>query len=132
MKENFLCPRCRAYLNVGEHIILSADTAHQDSGIILLDPTIGNYKVTTNSEFKIKEGEKYEFYCPVCQEKLSSNIHDNLSHIILLAEDGKEYQVLFSKIAGEKSTYKIIGETVDIHGDQNSNYIDFINLSTMK
>ena len=132
MKENFLCPRCKAYLNVGKHIILCADTPHGDAGIILLDSTIGNYTVSTNKEFGIVEGEKYEFFCPVCQEKLSSDIHDNLSKIILLDKNGKEFEVLFSKIAGEKSTYKIVGNTVDIHGDQNSNYIDFVNLGLVK
>ncbi|MDA3781499.1 MAG: hypothetical protein PF487_14925 [Bacteroidales bacterium] len=132
MTQNFLCPKCKAFLNVGKHIILSASTQDKDAGIILLDPTIGNYTVSTNKEFAIKKGEKYEFFCPVCQEKLSSDVHDNLSKIILLDKKGTEFEVLFSKIAGEKSTYKIIGDSVDIHGDQNSNYIDFVNLSLVK
>ncbi len=132
MTDSFLCPRCKGYLNVGKYVILCADTAYGDAGIILLDPTIGNYTVTTNSEFSITKGEKYEFFCPICQEKLSSDIHDNLSKILLLDKDGKQFKVLFSKIAGEKSTYKIIGDAVSIHGDQNSNYIDFINLGLVK
>jgi hypothetical protein len=47
-------------------------------------------------------------------------------------DKGNEYQILFSKIAGEKSTYKIIGESVEIFGEHHSNYIDFINLSHIK
>ncbi|MCK5029365.1 MAG: hypothetical protein KAR57_07015 [Bacteroidales bacterium] len=132
MKKNFICPRCKGYLNVGEYIILSAETKRGDAGLILFSPEIGNYTTEKNPSFLTKEGEKYEFFCPLCQKKLAADIHDNLSHIIMIDEDKKEYQILFSKIAGEKSTYKIIGESVEIYGDHHSNYIDFINLSRNK
>lgn len=132
MKKNFLCPRCKAYLNVGQHIILAAKTNEGDAGLILLSPEIGNYKTETNSEFIIKSGEKYDFFCPICHQKLASDIHDNLSHIIMTDEKNKEFKILFSKIAGEKSTYKIIGESVEIFGDHNSAYVDFLNLSSTK
>lgn len=132
MKKNFVCPRCKGYLNVGQYIILAADTHHGDAGLILFSPEIGNYSTETNPEFIIKDGEKYDFFCPICQKKLATDIHGNLSHIIMIDEENKKYEILFSKIAGEKSTYKIIGESVEVFGDHNSNYIDFINLSSMK
>jgi|SRR6056297_261578 len=132
MKNDFICPHCQGYLNVGEYIILSAETSHNDSGLVLMNPELGNYTVTQNKNFKIHEGEKYDFYCPICHEKLAADIHDNLSHIIMKDEKGNDYQILFSKIAGEKSTYKIIGESIEIFGDHHSNYIDFINLSHIK
>ena len=50
----------------------------------------------------------------------------------MIDENKKEYEILFSKIAGEKSTYKIVGESLEIFGDHHSNYIDFINLSHFK
>ena len=132
MKKNFLCPRCKGYLNVGQNIILAADTKHGDAGLILFNSEVGNYSTETNPDFIIKDGEKYNFFCPICQKKLATDIHDNLSHIIMVDEDNKKYEILFSKIAGEKSTYKIIGESVEIFGDHHSNYIDFINLSSTK
>lgn len=132
MKKNFLCPRCKAYLNVGQHIILAAELKNGTAGVILLNPEIGNYITETNSKFNVKDGEKCDFFCPVCHQKLASDIHDNLSRIIMTDEKNREFEILFSKIAGEKSTYKIIGESVEIFGDHHSNYIDFINLSTTK
>jgi len=132
MKNDFICPHCKSYLNVGEYIILSAETNHNDSGLILMNPELGNYSVIKNENFKISEGEKYDFFCPVCHEKLAADIHDNLSHILMIDEKGHEYEILFSRIAGEKGTYKIIGESVEIFGDHHSNYIDFINLSHIK
>ncbi|HSH50759.1 MAG TPA: hypothetical protein VK982_03450 [Bacteroidales bacterium] len=132
MKNDFICPHCQGYLNVGEYIILSAETSHNDSGLVLMNRELGNYSVIQNKNFKFREGEKYDFYCPICHEKLAAEIHDNLSHIIMRDEKGNDYEILFSKIAGEKSTYKIIGESVEIFGNHHSNYIDFINLSHIK
>ena len=132
MKQNFICPRCNGYLNVGDHIILAAESKKGKPGLILFSPELGNYTTIKNPEFKTTEGEKYEFYCPLCKQKLAADIHDNLSHIIMIDEDKNKYQILFSKIAGEKSTYKIIGESAEIYGDHHSNYIDFINLSHTK
>ena len=132
MKQNFICPRCKGYLNVGEYIILSAETNRGDAGLILFSQEIGNYTTKKNDAFLTKEGEKYDFFCPLCQKKLAADVHDNLSHIIMIDENKKEYEILFSKIAGEKSTYKIVGESLEIFGDHHSNYIDFINLSHFK
>jgi uncharacterized protein YbaR (Trm112 family) len=131
MKQNFICPRCKGFLNVGNQIILSAENKN-NTGLVLFSPELGNYTTQKNPNFETLEGEKYEFFCPLCKKKLAADIHDNLSHIIMIDEEKNEYQILFSKIAGEKSTYKIIGESTEIYGDHHSNYIDFINLSYTK
>ncbi|MFC2151306.1 hypothetical protein ACFLSE_02160 [Bacteroidota bacterium] len=132
MKQNFICPRCKGYLNVADHVILSAESKNGNTGLILFSAELGNYTTEKNPGFQTKEGEKYEFFCPLCQEKLAADIHDNLSHVLMIDDDKNEYQILFSKIAGEKSTYKIVGESTEIYGDHHSNYIDFINLSHFK
>lgn len=130
--KNFICPRCKGFLNVGRHIILTADASKGNSGIVLFSPEIGNYTTETNPEFNVQEGEKYDFFCPICKQRLASDTHDNLSRIVMVDDDNKEYEILFSKIAGEKSTYKIIGESFELFGDHHSNYVDFINLSYTK
>ncbi|MFC2103866.1 hypothetical protein ACFLS4_00760 [Bacteroidota bacterium] len=132
MKQNFICPRCKGYLNVADHVILSAESKKGNTGLILFNAELGNYTTEKNPNFQTKEGEKYEFFCPLCKKKLAADIHDNLSHVIMIDEDMNEFQILFSKIAGEKSTYKIVGESTEIYGDHHSNYIDFINLSHTK
>ena len=132
MKNSFQCPKCDGYLNVGNQIILAADNKNGDSGLLLLDPEIGNYSVETNEHFSVETGAKYIFFCPICHERLCSDLHDNLSRIKMIDEEGHVFEVLFSKIAGEKSTYKIIGENVDLYGEHASNYLDFINLSRVK
>jgi hypothetical protein len=47
----------------------------------------------------------------------------------MIDEDKREFEILFSKVAGEKSTFKIIGETMEIFGDDSAEYLDYINLS---
>jgi hypothetical protein len=132
MEKKFICPKCKGYLNVGTRIILGAKSESNDSGIVLFNSEIGNYSTEINSEFDVKPGEKVDFFCPICSKKLASDIHDDLSKIIMIDKGDKKYEILFSKIAGEKSTYKIIGESIEVFGDDHSNYINFINLSSSK
>lgn len=132
MEKNFICPRCKGFLNIGDKIVLGAHAANGDSGLIFFNPEIGNYSTEMNCNFKVKSGEKVDFFCPICQKKLASEIHDNLSRIIMIDDNEKTFEILFSKITGEKSTYKIVGESIEAFGDHHSNYIDFINLSSSK
>ena len=69
MNKNFLCPRCKGYLNVGQNIILAANGSLGDSGLVIFNSEIGNYSTETHPNFNVKEGEKYEFFCPICQKK---------------------------------------------------------------
>jgi len=47
----------------------------------------------------------------------------------MIDENNDQYEIFFSRVAGEQSTYKIIGETMEIYGDDSAEYLDFINLS---
>jgi len=132
MVNDFLCPKCRSYLNIGDNVIFTVVSEDSDEGIIMLHQELGNYAVDKNHNFQIVKGKKYEFFCPVCGVELASDVNKNLSHILMVGKDQKEYEVLFSKIAGEKSTYCIIGENVSMYGDDSGNYVDFINLSHVK
>ncbi len=132
MKPNFICPKCKGFLNVGDQIVLVAESKKNKTGLVFFSPEIGNYSTSRNHEFAVTEGEKHEFFCPLCHEKLAADIHDNLSRIIMIDKNNDEFEILFSKIAGEKSTYKIVGESAEIYGEHHSNYIDFINLSLNK
>jgi len=42
-------------------------------------------------------------------------------------ENGQEYEIHFSRIAGQHCTYKIIGETVEIYGENAAYYLDILN-----
>ncbi|SRR6056297_1071919 len=132
MVNDFLCPKCRSYLNIGENVIFTVVSEDGDKGVVMLHQELGNYSVDKHRNFEIVKGKKYEFFCPACGVELASDVNKNLTHVLMVGKENKEYEVLFSKIAGEKSTYCIVGESVSMYGDDYGNYIDFINLSHVK
>ena len=132
MTNQFICPGCNSHLNVGEDLIFSAESEDGRKGLILLHSELGNYAVKYNPNFEVPEGMKFEFYCPVCNKPLATDINANLSKVIMVDPQQQQYEVFFSKIAGEKSTYCLVGENVSIYGEDSGNYVDYINLSQVK
>jgi len=132
MKNHFICPKCNSYLNVDEDIIFAAESEEGSKGLILLHAELGNYQIKHNPHFTVPTGRKFEFYCPVCNIPLATEVNKNLSRVLMVGPENHRYEVLFSKIAGEKSTYCLVGENVSMFGEDAGNYVDFINLSHMK
>ena len=122
MQNDFICTFCEGQLRVGDYIILAARTKDNKSGLILLSPQVGNYTSVKHSSFKIEEGTLVDFYCPVCQTSLTSDIEKNLAKVIMVDSDGKESEIFFSKITGEKSTYKITEDKVEFSGKDSPKY----------
>jgi len=129
MNINYLCPHCKGYISLDDAVIFSIKSADGKRGIIALRTELGNYAVSKNPEFEYETGEEFDFYCPICHTELASHKHGNLARIIMIDENKTEFEILFSRRAGQKSTFKIIGETMEIFGDDSAEYIDFINLS---
>ena len=93
--------------------MLPTRTNSSERGLIFLNPEIGNYTTTTHPSFSIKEGEEYIYTCPICHSQLNSAKYNHLVRIIMIDEKGKEYNIYFSGIAGQKCTYKIRGTKVE-------------------
>lgn len=129
MALNYLCPHCNGYISMGENIYFSVRTPDFKVGLISLQSEVGKYSVDKHSGFNFDDGEELDFYCPICHAELAAKAHANLAKIVMIDENNKQFDILFSKIAGKKSTYKVIGETMEIFGDDSAEYIDFINLS---
>lgn len=107
MERNFVCPHCSSYLNVAGHIIFSVRKADKQRGLVLLSPHIGNYSSEKNKNFPLKKGEPVEFFCPVCHKSLVSDIDENLVQVVMTEPDGREFNIYFSRISGEQSTYQV-------------------------
>jgi hypothetical protein len=108
MAIEYVCKICRGCLNVKTSIVLAASKIHSSKrGLVFLNPEIGNYTTTTHPSFKIEEGEEYMYTCPICHSQLNSTKYKHLVRIIMIDEAGKEYNIYFSGIAGEKCTYKL-------------------------
>jgi len=114
MAVEYICKICRGHLNVKTSIVLAASKLHSSQrGLVFLNPEIGNYTTTTHPSFNIKEGEEYMYTCPICHSQLNSTKYKHLVRIIMIDENGKEFNIYFSGIAGEKCTYKIREDKVE-------------------
>lgn len=117
MAVEYLCKICRGHLNVKTSIVLAASKINSPKrGLIFLNPEIGNYTTTTHPDFKIEEGTEYTYTCPICHSQLNSAKYNHLVRILMIDEEGKEYNIYFSGIAGEKCTYKIRGTRIEKQG----------------
>ncbi len=126
MKTDFKCPHCSNLLNVGKNIVFSSRNKWEKDGIIMLHPELGNYTVVRHPEFEVPEGEMLEFYCPFCNRQLKSEKNPYLAWIRMSDETGLEYDIHFSRIAGQHATYKITGKSVETFGEDADEYLDTI------
>ncbi len=123
--NDFLCPKCKGHLRVGDHIIFKVKNGEKKHALLLLNPQIGNYSSIKHPSFDYKEGEYLEFMCPLCNASLKSDIHENLALVLMKDEEGKSFAVYFSQIAGEHSTYETDGDSVHIEGEDAGRYTYF-------
>ena len=123
--HDFVCPKCKEHIRVGDNIIFKVKNSRKQSGLLLLNPQIGNYTSVKHPSFEIRTGESLEFYCPLCNTSLISDIHKNLAHVILIDKSGEGHDVYFSQVVGEHSTFETSGESVHIAGEDAGRYTYF-------
>jgi len=129
MLNEFLCPSCHNLLNVGKNVIFTTRNKANRAGLIILHPDKEDYTVIRHpSLFSFEKGERIDFFCPYCTKKLNSDRNENLAKVIIRDENKVEYEIHFSRVAGERSSYKIVGMSVEIFGDDANEYIDFQSL----
>ncbi len=125
MEINYKCPKCKSYLNIGNKVVLSAKIGTKQKGLILFSNQLGDYEVKKHDLVEYKKGEKVGFYCPICHANLAADdVNLNLVKVIM-EENGKEYVVLFSNVAGEHATYKISGNNLEAFGKDKDKYMNF-------
>lgn len=131
MHYNYKCPGCDAQLRIGDHVLLTARDKTDKGSIIMLHAEPGNYKVDFHPDIEFEQGEKVTFLCPVCHCDLSSEKHANLAQVTLVDHEGNNFDIYFSKIAGEHSTIKMAGEHVELIGPHSDRYMDFFSMSQL-
>ena len=129
MYNDYKCPKCYGNIRVGDNIILSAKNKELPGAVVLLHPELGNYSVFHHPSFKYEKGDIIEFFCPICHHNLDSSKHMNLAMVIMTDENNQDFDIYFSKVTGEKSTLKMIGEHMEVFGQHSEEYLDFFNLS---
>ena len=130
METHYLCPKCKSHLRIRENVILTFKCKeHGEKGIILLNSKLGNYSFTIHHQAELcpEPGHKIDFYCPVCFENLkATEINENLVKILMIDADNIEYEIFFSSIIGEHSTFKIEkNNIIEKFGDDTSSYMNY-------
>jgi len=126
MANDFLCPKCKGYLNVADHIVFAARTEGGKAGLIFLSSELGDYKTISHLSFKPKDGTHVDFLCPICHENLTaSEIDKNLAMVLMRDENHNLYEILFSELIGEKATYVMKHNLLDSFGENASKYVNY-------
>ena len=107
MESHYLCPHCRGHLRVGEYIVFKIRNARREKGLLLLLPEAGNCSSIKQPQFHYEEGERMDFFCPLCLQHLDTALDESLVQLILIDEQQNEHEIYFSRIAGEQSTFQI-------------------------
>lgn len=123
--KNYICPKCKGYLSIENEIIFLTKNNNGESAIVLLSAELGNYSFRKNQHVDFKSGDHVNFICPICYENLNADEYDkNLAKVIMLDENNRERNIVFSKILGEKCTYSIHEKGVNAFGDDKDAYMD--------
>ncbi len=122
METVFKCPNCNSLLNIGEKIVLSAETKKSERGIYMFNSELGNYDAKKSGVTEVTDGDIIDFFCPLCFENLESDVHKNLANIVMIDDDKKKFKILFSKIVGEKATYKFGKNHLECFGKNQDTY----------
>jgi len=105
MSWTYQCPKCSACLNPAETVVLTAARG-KTWMLVGLHPEPGNYEVYLPPGIEVEAGERWDFFCPVCQEDLVSEEDENLCALTTSGEEGRA-TVLFSRLAGEYATFVV-------------------------
>ncbi len=125
---NYVCPKCRSYLRVWNNVIFSVKSCTEDKqGLLLLNPELGNYEFISHHMLEFKEMDCLDFFCPVCGVNLTAtDVNKNLARVIMIDENQKEYDVYFSRLRGEHTTFKVSTDNiVEKYGKDSSSYVDY-------
>lgn len=119
MKDNdYLCPECKGHLNVGEYVVFATRTKRRHKGLLMLSPKVGEYNYKHHEKYQLEKGEMVDFECPICQTDLTSKQKSDHAMITMVgSEDNMEYDLYFSKVAGNKSTYVVAHDNIESFGD---------------
>jgi hypothetical protein len=108
MHWTYSCPHCESLLNPEENVVLRAE--RDDHRFLAgFHPQLGNYEVELPPGETMPKGTRWEFFCPVCDHTLVSDLSGDLCALDVHTS-GETHRVYFSRIAGEEATFTVSAE----------------------
>jgi len=132
MEWRFHCPRCNCMINPGGVVTLVASRGTVTI-LIAFNPEPGNYDVYLPAGFALPPGTEWSFLCPVCHADLTSADHARLCELVLFVGTERR-RLLFSRIAGERATYVLRGDSsiIESLGDHSDRYDDTVRIKPQR
>jgi hypothetical protein len=123
MKNQYVCPHCRAVLNPNVKIILVIQHRGR-RGLILLSPQPGNFKFVLDPgvEATLQPGAKVKFGCPACAADLTSPTNRHFAQLNLVVPGQEPRRVEFSRLHGTHATFIVSGDRVKAYGEDADDY----------
>tara|TARA_B100001287_G_scaffold42180_1_gene31343 strand:- start:114879 stop:115295 length:417 start_codon:yes stop_codon:yes gene_type:complete len=129
-QSQYHCPKCNKSLTDDKKVILHFKKSSSDNfSEIYLAPEPGNYKFYTIPETGFKNGDRVVFYCPKCKVNLTSKRDSKFAELKMKVNDFIFFEALFSTVYGDKRTYIITEDDIDVYGDANFEDMPFPDLS---
>jgi len=108
MHWSYSCPHCDSPLNPEDRVVLRAEHGEQRF-LAGLHPQPGNYSVELQPDEEMVQGTRWEFFCPVCDHSLVSELSEDLCALDVHTV-GETHRVYFSRVAGEEATFVVSAE----------------------
>ena len=112
------CPKCNKSLTKGKKVELNFKRIeYNQKGSIFLEPEPGNYEFYTTPPTDFKNGERVIFICPKCDTDLTNGKNKQFAELKMMVNDFISFEALFSTVYGDKRTYIVTQDDVDVYGD---------------
>lgn len=112
MRWTYSCPHCKAMLNPDDTIILIGLSPDESRVMAGFHPEPGNYRAFFPPGVSPREGDVWQFFCPVCQTSLEAEIAPLLCALDMVVSESR-HRLFFSRTAGEKATFIISAEGIE-------------------
>ncbi len=122
MEQKYKCPECGGVLSQNGNIVFLVENETKNRALLQLSTRLGEYGPKNKLPFRFDVGDKFSFYCPLCQTSLDCDTHSDLVKVEMEDESDHKYEVCFSRVAGEESTYRIYGKKVEAYGEDAGKY----------
>ncbi len=113
----FNCPNCDHDLVETGKLYFVTQRQNGDVGKIYLSIKFGSYSYVHVPKAEFALNELVLFFCPSCNSSLTDNVYTNFIKLKMLVEKKFEFEILFSRKAGEHKTYIITEDGIERYGE---------------
>ena len=119
---DYYCPKCDGVLSDNNQVIFLAERIKGEMVKLFLDPKPGSYNVRCEPETEFDNGEIVDFLCTHCSTSLSSEKYSKFVEIVLKVTDNVVFDVFFSRVYGDQTTYVGIEDFEEEYGHKIANH----------